>query len=410
MPVISVRIPQLGEGLQEALLVEFLKKPGDRIKRDQPIYVMETDKATTDVESPYDGTLVEWIVEPGTVLSIGTEIGRMEVAAGIEEMPAGHGPAAHSAASSAPTATTGNTRVAARPRTDIQIPPRTRRLLKEKGLLEIAGQIPCEGGKLMPEDVEAWLAAGGPTAATSANGDVALAVKAPPAAVLVSNEQFEVVPLSQSQITLNYRLVRGTQAAVPVTVMTEVDWSALEAARSAARSSGGPTAFAMACWCVVQSMKTHDRFRSAIAADGRAFRVFRRINLGVAVALPGDLLVTAVVRDACQLDQPRFYSALAAAVDQARDDKDQADESTTLTVSNIGKAGMRWGIPAIVTPAMATLAIGQVVPTPVPDGSGFRFRPTVNATLGFDHRVANGVGAANFLDHVRNGIESFRLA
>ena len=74
MPVISVRIPQLGEGLQEALLVEFLKQPGDVVKRDEPIYVMETDKATTDVESPYAGTLVEWTVDPGSVLEIGAEI------------------------------------------------------------------------------------------------------------------------------------------------------------------------------------------------------------------------------------------------------------------------------------------------------------------------------------------------
>ena len=93
MPVISVRIPQLGEGLQEALLVEFLKNPGDTIGRDDPIYVMETDKATTDVESPYDGTLVEWTVEPGTVLEIGAEIGKMDVAEGVKEMPVGHGPA-----------------------------------------------------------------------------------------------------------------------------------------------------------------------------------------------------------------------------------------------------------------------------------------------------------------------------
>lgn len=408
MPVISVRIPQLGEGLQEALLVEFLKKPGDRIKRDQPIYVMETDKATTDVESPYDGTLVEWLVEPGTVLSIGTEIGRMEVAVGVEEMPAGHGPV--SAPATASSATTVARNAPSRPRADVQIPPRTRRLLKEKGLLDVADQIPCDGGKLMPEDVEAWLAAGGSAGAAGANGEPSPANKASPAVALASNDQFEVVPLSQAQITLNYRLVRGTQATVPVTVMTEVDWSALEAARNAAKSRGGPTAFAMACWCVVQSMKAHDRFRSTLAADGRSLRVFRKINLGVAVALPGDLLVTAVVRSACQLDQKAFFAALAAAVDQARDGKDQADESTTLTVSNIGKAGMRWGIPAIVTPAMATLAIGQVVAAPVPDGDGFRFRPAVNVTLGFDHRVANGVGAANFLDHVRNGIESFRLA
>ena len=93
MPIISIRIPQLGEGLQEALLQDFLKKPGDKVKRDEPIYVMETDKATTDVECPYDGTIVEWTVESGVVLEIGSEIGRIEVAEGVEEMPVGHGPA-----------------------------------------------------------------------------------------------------------------------------------------------------------------------------------------------------------------------------------------------------------------------------------------------------------------------------
>ena len=93
MPVISIRIPQLGEGLQEALLVEFLKQPGDEVQRDDPIYVMETDKATTDVESPYSGKLVKWTVETGTVLEIGAEIGKMEVAEGVKEMPVGHGPA-----------------------------------------------------------------------------------------------------------------------------------------------------------------------------------------------------------------------------------------------------------------------------------------------------------------------------
>ncbi|MFN9343909.1 MAG: biotin/lipoyl-containing protein, partial [Planctomycetota bacterium] len=93
MPVISIRIPQLGEGLQEALLVELLKQPGDRVKRDEPIYVMETDKATTDVESPYEGTIVEWTVKTGTVLALGAEIGRIEVAEGVREVPVGHGPA-----------------------------------------------------------------------------------------------------------------------------------------------------------------------------------------------------------------------------------------------------------------------------------------------------------------------------
>lgn len=163
MPVISIRIPQLGEGLQEALLVELLKKPGDKVKRDDHIYVMETDKATTDVESPYDGTIVEWTVKTGTVLQIGAEIGRIEVAEGVKEVAVGHGPADSHAAPSATAASSAGgamhdslaSRVEASsgPRDDEgdtsgggpMIPPKTRKYLKEKGLLDVAHQIPAAG-------------------------------------------------------------------------------------------------------------------------------------------------------------------------------------------------------------------------------------------------------------------------
>lgn len=423
MPVISIRIPQLGEGLQEALLVELLKQPGDKVKRDEPIYVMETDKATTDVESPYEGTVVEWTVKTGTVLQIGAEIGRIEVAEGVREVPVGHGPADTHASISSSTGSSSSpsggmhdslaSRVESSPshRDDEgetgsggpMIPPKTRKYLKEKGLLEVAHQIPASGKKLMPEDVDAYLAKGGAVGGGSPGSSKAAA------AAPISTDHYDVVELPQSQIILNYRLVRGTQVCVPVTVMNEIDWSSIEAGRQKVKSSGGPTGFAMACWCIVQSLKKHDRFRSVISADGRTLKVFKRVNLGVAVALPGDQMVTAVVRDADTMTANQFFSALARQIDIARDGKDQADESTTVTVSNIGKAGMKIGIPAIVSPAVATLAIGQTYPQPIPEGAGFKFQPTVMATLSFDHRIANGVGAANFLNEVKREIEAFRI-
>ena len=85
------------------------------------------------------------------------------------------------------------------------------------------------------------------------------------------------------------------------------------------------------------------------------------------------------------------------------------DDPTNETVLNIGKAGMRAGIPAIVAPAVATLALGEVFSCPVPDGDSFKFRPTVTATLSFDHRIANGIGAANFMNDVQEKVESFEL-
>ncbi len=396
MPIISVRIPQLGEGLQEALLVDFLKQPGDSVRRDEPIYVMETDKATTDVESPYEGTLVEWIVETGSVLEIGTEIAKMEVAEGVKEMPIGHGPPAETGAAPSPatggtaTATVSSTRKgSAVKRAKVAIPPRTRKYLKEKGLLDIADQIPADGSKLMPEDIDRYLAVKATDSETT--------------------EEFEKVSLPQSQVVLNYRLSRGTQVCVPVTVMNEIEWSRLEESRDKVRDSGGPTSFAMCCWCIVQAMKKHEKFRSVLTIDGKSLKVFSRINLGVAVALPGDEMVTAVVRGADEMDQNTFYDTFANQITKARDGKDQADESTTVTVSNIGKAGMRIGIPAIVAPAVATLAIGQSYAQPIPRADGFDFKNVIIATLSFDHRIVNGVGAANFLNDVKSEIETFEL-
>lgn len=406
--IVSIRIPQLGEGLQEALLVEFLKKAGDMVRRDEPMYVMETDKATTDVESPYSGKLIAWTVTAGTVLPIGAEVGKMEVEDGVKEMPTGHGPASLSptipSAAASNTASSGNSSgassdaaaedEAAGSSRGIVIPPKTRKYLKDLGLLEKADQIPAAGSKLMPEDVDAYLAAQGGHIATSAT-------------TTASSSEYEIAPLPKSQISLNYRLTRSAQTVVPVTLIVDVDWTAILNARQVAKDSGGPTGFAMACYAVVQAMKKHSKFRSSMTTEGNALKVYHRVNLGVAVALPGDEMVTAVIRGADQMTPNEFFAAYDERIKLARDGKDQADESTTLVVSNIGKVGMLIGIPAIVAPAVATLAIGEVYQAAIPEGQSFRFRPTATATLSFDHRIANGVGAANFLNDIRYTIEKW---
>ena len=399
MPVISVRIPQLGEGLQEALLVEFIAKPGDTIKRDDPIYVMETDKATTEVESPYDGKLIEWTAETGSALEIGHEVAKMEVAEGIQEMPAGHGPVdkpeSDSELQPENDADGDNTAGDKIQRPKVSVPPRTKKYLKDKGLLDVAHLIPASGKKLMPEDVDRYIEHGG-------SGD--------PSTVEVKEEDaYDESELSKSQLTLNYRLVRGSQACVSVTVLNEVNWQAIYDARQKVKSSGGrETGFTMMLWCVADTLKNHPKFRSSLAADGKTLRTFRHVNLGVAVALEGDALVTAVVKKAEEMSQTEFFNAVAEKVEQARDGKDQADAATTISISNIGSAGMRWGIPAIVSPAVATLAVGEVFNYPVPDGDSFKFENRVQLTLSFDHRVINGVGAANFMNDVRAAIESFK--
>jgi pyruvate dehydrogenase E2 component (dihydrolipoamide acetyltransferase) len=389
----------MGEGLQEALLVNFLKKPGDLVRRDEPIYVMETDKASTEVESPYAGRLVEWLEKEGTVLPIGTEVARMEVDEPVGETAPSHGSPHSSVAtssvspSSTPDSETDNEDEATGGGGGA-IPPRTRKLLKEKGLLDIADQIPRRGNKLMPEDVERYLAA-----ASSASN-------APSAA----SSQYDESPVSKQQITLNYRLHRSVQTTVPVTVMNEVDWTALAQARQHVKEAGGKeTSFAMMLWCVVQSLSRHPRFRTSLVGDGTIFRTYRHVNLGVAVALPEDTLVTASIHAADTMSRSEFFQRLSERIDLARQGVDQADPSITISVSNIGTASMRMGIPAIVAPAVATLALGEVFDAPIPSGSSFVFQKRAQLTLAFDHRIINGVGAASFMNDLKEEIQKFHF-
>jgi len=381
MPIVSVRIPQLGEGLQEALLVEFLKQPGETVARDEPIYVMETDKAVTEVESPYEGKL-----ETNSVLPIGTEVAKMEVAEGVKEMPAGHGPAELSAvAESVVSAGTPDYK----PSTPI--PPRTRKYLKEKGLLDVADEIPAAGAKLMIDDVDRYLAEQGGGASVGAGA-----------------EGYEERTLPPSQIALNFRLVRGVQACVPVTGVIDVDATAIVSARQSLNDAGVKiTGFGLICWCMVQTIKKYDRFRSTLSSDGRILRTYPHVHLGIAVARPGDELITAVIRDADTLSREQFYEAYNRQVQLARDGKDQVDESTTFTASNIGKVGLRMGIPVVVPPAVATLAVGAVRSEPVPTDGGFEFHKQLTMSLTFDHRVINGVGAGQFLNDLREAMENF---
>ncbi|MFM9061743.1 MAG: dihydrolipoamide acetyltransferase family protein [Pirellula sp.] len=389
MPSVSIRIPQMGEGLQEALLVQFLKKPGDMVRRDEAIYVMETDKATTDVESPYAGRLVEWLVKEGTVLAIGTEVATMEIEAcapvsDVGNLTVDQVTQAQDQPSDESSAAEGSA----------WIPPRTRKMLKENGLLEIAQSIPRRGNKLMPEDVQRYL---------QSRSFESTGLESP-------SEQYEETPVSKQQVTLNYRLHRSVQTTVPVTLVCEVDWSALHEARRLIReTSGKQTAFAMMLWCVVGALAKHPRFRTSLVGDSTVYRTYKQVNLGVAVALPEDALVTAAIHGADQMSQQDFFKVLTQRIELARQGVDQAAPSITMSVSNIGTASMRMGIPAIVSPAVATLALGEVFDAPIPKGNGFVFQKRATLTLAFDHRVINGVGAAAFMNDLKDSIERFEL-
>ncbi len=218
MAIVSIKIPQLGEGLQEALLVELLKQPGDSVDRDEPLFTMETDKATSDVESPYAGRLVEWLVEVDSVLEIGTEIALLDTAV-VEQIAAG--PAFDHGITLSPD-TEHSIDFDARPsQTKVQrsagalVAPRTRKFLIDQNILELAKDIPAAGRKLTIADVEAFLERSRAESAAVTDTE-----KTP--------NVFQLVPVAKTQIKLNYRLTKAAQSCVPVTLVADWPWTKIE--------------------------------------------------------------------------------------------------------------------------------------------------------------------------------------
>lgn len=388
MPTVSVNIPQIGEGLQEARLVAVLKEPGQTVKRDEPIYQMETDKAVMDVESPYEGVLVEWLAPVDTILPIGGAVARMEVADGVEEVGAGgHGPA--------PAAPVEATTASSEARSDSRnanIPPRTRAYAKEKGISdEQLASIPSAAGKLMPTDIDAYLGGASTTAKTGESRGGSYKENAVP----------------QKQRLLASRLVRGTQLVVPGTITVAANWEPIEGLRAKAKAAGGdfqPSAFTMFAYAVVQAMKSFPAFRSTLVND-ETLRTYDHVSLGIAVSLPGDELVLAVVDEADTLDWKTFAAKAREQIDLARSGKDQAHEGVTMSLTNMQSFGLRDAVPVVVPPSVGTLFLGEVYNGLAQDTSSLTLRRHANLALTFDHRVLNGVGAAEFIKEIKANVE-----
>ncbi|GBC93803.1 Dihydrolipoyllysine-residue acetyltransferase component of pyruvate dehydrogenase complex [bacterium HR15] len=382
MAIVEVVVPQMGEGLQEVRILRFLKQPGDSVKRDEHIYEMETDKAVLEVESPYSGVIVEWLAKEGDILPIGAPIVRIEVESAVQ-MPAvaPATPAAEAAVPRETTITPPREPVSMGPRTEVIIPPRTRAYAREKGLSEEElRRIPASGTKLMPEDIDLYLA----TRSTA-----------------IAEAEYIDYPLSPQQRTFIYRVKRSSQVVVPATLKRPARWDAVQRVvaqfKSQANAPVQPSEFQVFAYCVVQATRNHPKFRSQLVGED-TLREYKHVNLGIAVARPGDELVTALVKEASALDFVSFVRAVQAQIRRARQGEDQADASIQLLLTYMGGYQMIDAIPVLVAPAIAILFAGD---TFLVDDV-----PHVNLVLTFDHRLINGVGGAEFLNEVARNLEN----
>ena len=431
----EVKLPRLGQGMESGTIVKWLKGEGEPVKKREPLYELDTDKVTQEVEAEADGVLLKIVVSSGevevgkTIAFIGTEGedvpsgngkpaekedgtggGEAEDAAEPDEQPEEEGSPAEemdderergrqAAAATAQAETAAVTDAPARPDGRVKASPLARRLAREKGI-DIA-QLQGSGpeGRIVAEDVE--------------RGVIAAPVAAPAAAVAPAAGEVEEIELTSTRKTIARRLTEAWQAPVFQLTLSVDMTRALELReRLVARLQEGetkPTVSDLLTKVCAAALVRHPAVNAHFT--GEKILRFPYAHVGIAVAAPNGLVVP-VIRDADRRTIQEIAAARADVVGRARDGKLQrADlEDGTFTISNLGMFGIEQFIAVLNPPQAAILAVGATEEKPVVRDGEVVVRPLMSITITCDHRAIDGADGAEFLRSVKELLEEPALA
>jgi len=399
----EVKLPRLGQGMEAGTIVKWLKAEGDRVEKGEPLYELDTDKVTQEVEAEASGVLLKIAVASGevpvgqTVAVIGAEgetVTLAEQAAPAAAAPepapdATPEPAPEPAPASAPAAADGER---------IKASPLARRMARERGveLASLRGTGP--DGRIVAEDVER-AEAGAPSRPPA------------PAAPATLPGEVESVPLSGVRKTIARRLTEAWQ--VPVFQLTvSADMTRANELVERVRQLDPDvriTVTDLLTKVCAQALRRHPDVNVQFAAD--ALVRFPNANVGIAVAAPHGLVVP-VLRNVEQLSLADVARARADAVGRARENKLTLEDldGGTFTISNLGMFGVEQFVAVLNPPQAAILAVGATEERAVVRDGEVVARPMLTATLTVDHRAVDGGPAADFLRTVKAYLEEPGLA
>jgi len=450
MARIDVVMPQMGESIAEGTLSKWLKKVGDAVKRDEPIFEISTDKVDAEIPAPTAGVLAEVLVQEGQTVPIQTLVARIEtdasapVAAASASPPPSAAPAtpaptpgpqvASPAASAAPPsqAAVPSARPPgsppARPPADESMEerlrrkstPLVRRMVADHGL-DLA-EIPGSGlaGRVTKNDVLAYLERGEPAVPAQSPSPSPAGRPAPPAApappagpVVEPWEGDQVEPWSRIRKLTADHMVMSRRVSPHVNSVIEVDYTRVAQVRAKRKAEFAErgvnlTFLAFIAKAVAESLRKHPVVNSAVMGESTVLR--REINLGIAVALDWGLIVP-VIRRADELNLVGLARAIQDLAERARSKKLSPDEvqKGTFTITNPGVFGTVVGLPIINQPQSAILAVGGIEKQPAvvtaPDGTdALGIRTKGFLAMAFDHRVVDGADADRFLADVKRAL------
>lgn len=427
---VEVRLPRLGQGMESGTIVRWLKSEGEAVAKGDPLYELDTDKVTQEVEAEADGVLLKIVVPDGEV-DVGTTVGvigaKDEDVSDLLASVGGDGAGPAAAPAPAPEtaqedAATEKTPSGSEPQGVPQAtaPPETapsrqatgergkasplaRRIARERGvdLALVTGTGP--DGRIVAEDVEKAAAA----------APVAQAAPTVPVTPPALTGDVEIVELTSIRRTIARRLTEAWEAPVFQLSVT-ADASELASTRERMvellrEGETKPTVSDVLTRLVAAALMRH-RAVNAHFVDGKILR-FPSANVGIAVATPNGLVVP-VIRDADRRSVQEIAVVRADLVARAREGKLQlADlENGTFTISNLGMYGIEQFIAVLNPPQVAILAVGSIEERPRAVDGELDIAPTMTMTLTCDHRAIDGSEGAEFLRTVKALVEAPALA
>jgi pyruvate dehydrogenase E2 component (dihydrolipoyllysine-residue acetyltransferase) len=458
----DVVMPQMGESIFEGTITKWLKKPGDKVERDEPLFEISTDKVDAEIPSPSAGVLKEIKVNEGQTVPIQTVVAVIDGAGSAVAAPApapaappakaapqapqAAAPAAPAARPAAPAPAAVASAPAAPQRTSERIhsSPLVRRMAAEHGidLTTIPGT--GAGGRISKQDIEAVIAAGGAPAAAppqpSAPAAAAparptppppppssVAAPAPPAVsggqIHVAFESavprekiyfgnYQVEPMSNMRVRIAEHMVASKRVSPHVYSVDEIDMTKVASLRAKAKDEFEQryetklTFMPFFVKAAVAGLRAFPTMNASL--DGTNVVLHKEINIGIAVALDWGLIVP-VVKGADEKNVLGIQRTLNDLAERARSKKLKPEEvqEGTFSITNPGVFGGLFGLPVISQPNVGILGLGMIEKRPVVINDSIAIRSMCYVTLSYDHRVVDGAIAHQFLHKVKETLENW---
>jgi pyruvate dehydrogenase E2 component (dihydrolipoamide acetyltransferase) len=436
----DIIMPQMGESIVEGTITKWLKKPGDKVQRDEPLFEISTDKVDAEIPAPASGVLREIKVSEGTTVGVNTVVGTIATDGEGAAAPSKPAPAAPEKkeekkqekreAAPAPAASAAETESTQAPASDSTLEeearssPLVRKIAREHGisLSQISGT--GLGGRITKQDILAFIERGesaapapsqpAPIPAQPAQTAVTPAPSRPAAPASYPGD---LVPMTQMRKIIAQRMIESRRTSAHVHCMYEVDFTRIVNLRNKHKAGfeqrhGVRLTFmpffvraaiiAIQQWPIVNAN-----------IEGDNIRYHRNINVGIAVALDWGLIVP-VLKNAGDLNFLGLQRGITDLGERARIKKLKPEdvEGSTFTVTNPGQFGAVFGLPIINQPNSAIMGVGGITKQPlvVTDKEGndsIAIRSVVHLTLGYDHRLIDGAVADQFMAQVKKNLETW---